>query len=112
MYQRRDIGYTTHQNGGQFSYKSPGVSRLPGVAGGGAEPQLKQNYMHLRTGGGNRAGGYSLDRSRGTGNRGRAYQPHTYSQNRRDSRLNYNSSSIPYLNKRGESGGGSSGLGG
>ena len=60
--------------------------------------------MHLRTN--NRSGLQSLDRSRGgavvatRGGRGNNY-PQTNSTNRKDSRLNYNSSSIPYLNKRG-----------
>ena len=50
---------------------------------------------------------HSLDRTRGgvIRSRGNAL-PNTYSSNRRDSRLNYNSSSIPYLNKRGGVGGG------
>ena len=57
--------------------------------------------MHLRTGN-NRSGLHSLDRTRGGPGRSRGnYLPETNSSNRRDSRLNYNSSSIPYLNKRG-----------
>lgn len=101
------MGYTTHQTGGKYSYAPTGVSRLPAVAEGIGQPQLKQNFMHLRTGGNNRAGQYSLDRSRGTGNRGRGgYQAQINSTNRRDSKLNYNSSSIPYLDKRGGGGGG------
>ncbi len=54
--------------------------------------------MHLRTN--NRSGVHSLDRTRGGATRSRGnYLPNT-SSNRRDTRLNYNSSSIPYLNKR------------
>lgn len=65
----------------------------------GAQPQLKQNFMHLRTNN-NRSGLNSLDRTRGGVGAGRGkYGPNTGT--RKDSRLNYNSSSIPYLNKRG-----------
>ena len=58
--------------------------------------------MHLRTN--NRSGMQSLDRNRGGrgGIQNRGYPlPNTNSTSRKDSRLNYNSSSIPYLNKRG-----------
>ena len=85
--------------GNQFNL--PGVSRLPEVKGG--------NYMHLRTN--NRSGLHSLDRARGGANinNRRGYVPNTHGSNRKDPRLNYNSSSIPYLNKR--QGGPDSGLG-
>ena len=57
--------------------------------------------MQFRTN--NRSGLHSLDRARGgaqAANR-RGYMPNTHSSHRKDnSRLNYNSSSIPYLNKR------------
>ena len=61
--------------------------------------------MHLRVG--NRSGIKSLDRTRGGmgGRRGQMPQSH-HSQNRRDAKFNYNSSSIPYLNKRDGYGGG------
>ena len=59
--------------------------------------------MHLRNRG-NRSGLKSLERNNGLGginsNARRGYHPTTQS-NRKDTRLNYNSSSIPYLNKRG-----------
>jgi hypothetical protein len=88
-----------------MAYNAPGPSRLPMVDQGG-DAHLKQNFMHLRTGG-NRSGMHSLDRARG-GGRGRAnnYLPSTNSSARRsggNDGLNYNSSSIPYLNKRGDS---------
>ena len=78
--------------GNQFNL--PGVSRLPQVDTKGG------NFMHLRTN--NRSGLHSLDRGRGGAalqNR-RGYVPNTHGSNRKDPRLNYNSSSIPYLNKR------------
>ena len=91
----QEKGYTTTQG---KNFNLPGVSRFPVVESGGA-PQLKQNFMHLRTN--NRSGLQSLDRNRGGGAKNRGgFLPSTGS-NRRDSRLNYNSSSIPYLNKRG-----------
>lgn len=71
-----------------------------------AQPHLKQNFMHLRTGN-NRSGLHSLDRTRGGGGAGANSRGQyvggvgTGSSQRKDSKLNYNSSSIPYLNKRG-----------
>ena len=67
----------------------PGVSRLPQV-------DMKQNFMHLRTN--NRSGMNSVDRSAGRGGRRGGYMPNT---TRKASGSNYNSSSIPYLGKRG-----------
>ena len=97
MSKRVDVGYTTHQ-GNAYQNQMQGISRLPQVEG--AEPQPRGNYMHLRTN--NRSGMQSLDRNRGGVGRSRgAYLPNTNSTTRKDSRLNYNSSSIPYLNKRG-----------
>ena len=56
--------------------------------------------MHLRTNN-NRSGVHSLDRTRGGAARSRGnYLPNTSSNRRGDPRFNYNSSSIPYLNKR------------
>ena len=79
-------------------FELPGVSRLPG------QGEAKQNFMNLRTRG-NRSGLHSLDRNQGLVGIGgvngarRGYHPQT-NTTRKDGRLNYNSSSIPYLNKR------------
>lgn len=95
-----EIGYTTHQARGN-AFNMPQASRFPAVETGGGHLQQKQDFMHLRTN--NRSGLHSLDRNRGGAakNRGGGFLPQTNSTTRKDSRLNYNSSSIPYLNKRG-----------
>ena len=91
---RREAAYQNVMGSDSNQFNLPGVSRLPQVDNRGG------NFMHLRTN--NRSGLHSLDRGRGGAalqNR-RGYVPNTHSTNRKDPRLNYNSSSIPYLNKR------------
>ena len=99
MARRQDPASLTGQKYSNL-YTNPHASGLNVVDG--QPPQLKQNFMHLRNKQ-NRSGVYSLDRNA-------AAQRHSFlpqaghSTSKREGRLQYNSSSIPYLAKRGLTG--------